>query len=224
MLGDMKPERPLDPSNRVMAPQAAEALRPEPPHTGVPATAGDADAQERDRIARARGGDRAAFAWLVDRHRDRAYALALRIVRTPAEAEEVAQDAFVRVWRALPGFRGDAAFATWLHRIVARRAFDRLAVLRNRRAREAPLDGVPEPVQTGTHEDDLEHRECHARLERLMATLTDAQRAVVTLYYLADRSVEEVAGSLGMPVNTVKTHLSRARAALRERWDEEGRA
>src|SRR5512137_2911777 len=111
----MKPERPPDPSNTVMAPQAAAMTRPPAAGRGAAAPA-DGAAEEREFVARASAGDRAAFAWLVERHRDRAYTLALRIVRVPAEAEEVAQDAFVRVWRALPGFRGDAAFATWLHR------------------------------------------------------------------------------------------------------------
>jgi RNA polymerase sigma-70 factor, ECF subfamily len=184
----------------------------------------DVDPTEHEWVARARAGDRAAFASLVERHRDRAYTLALRIVRVPGEAEEVAQDAFVRVWRALPGFRGDAAFSTWLHRIVVRRALDRAAVLRTRHARETALETAPEPVDASAGAPDPDTRARQQRLERLMATLSDAQRAVVTLYYLADRSVDEVATTLGMPVNTVKTHLSRARTALRAGWEAEERA
>src|SRR6185295_5325458 len=76
-------------------------------------------------IARAQGGDQAAFRRLVEAHRERAYALALRITGTPADAEEVAQDAFVRVWRSLKAFRGESSSGTWLHRIVARQALDR---------------------------------------------------------------------------------------------------
>ncbi len=208
----MKPEPPLDRSNPVMASPAATT-------SPAPAAPGG---EEHEWVARARSGDRAAFARLVERHRDRAYTLALRIVRDPHDAEEVAQDAFVRVWRALPGFRGDAAFTTWLHAIVARRAFDRLAVLRHRRGHEAPLEAAPEPVDPRPAGEDAATRARRARLMRVIATLGDAPRAVVTLYYLADRSVDEVARTLGMPVNTVKTHLSRARAAMRARWDEEG--
>jgi len=209
----MKPEGPLDPSKGVADPgRGAASARTSP------------DPIEEAWVARARRGDRAAFASLVTRHRDRAYTLALRIVRVPAEAEEVAQDAFVRVWRALPGFRGDAAFSTWLHRIVVRRALDRAATLRTRHTRESALESAPEPVDERPGAPDLETRARRLRLERLMGALTEAQRAVVTLYYLADRSVDEVAGTLGMPVNTVKTHLSRARAALRIAWNqEEGR-
>src|SRR5205814_1896350 len=96
--------------------------------------------RERIWIERARTGDAEAFAALVERHRDRAYGLALRIVRSERDAEEVAQDAFVRVWRALPRFRGDSAFSTWLHRIVARQALDRAAQLRSRRSKEMGIE------------------------------------------------------------------------------------
>ena len=171
-------------------------------------------ADERRLIARAQSGDTAAFRTLVERHQARAHALALRILRSPSDAEEVAQDAFVRAWTALPGFRGESTFATWLHRIVARRAFDRVQVLKNRRARERPDEGLPEPAAPAADDDTLRA----AKLQTLIAGLTAAQRAAVTLYYYEGRSVEDVAHVLGMPENTVKTHLLRARAALRAAW------
>jgi RNA polymerase sigma-70 factor, ECF subfamily len=176
---------------------------------------------ERERVARARAGDSDAFRELVETHRDRAYGLALRILRSPPDAEETAQDAFVRAWRALAGFRGEARFGTWLYRIVARQALDRAAVLRARRERETELDeahgvaaAAPEP---GGRID-------RTRIEVLLAGLSEAQRAVVTMFYLEDRSVEQVAAALRMPENTVKTHLSRARAALRRAWQCSGEA
>jgi len=171
-------------------------------------------ADERRLIALAQSGDTAAFRTLVERHQARAHALALRILRSPSDAEEVAQDAFVRVWTALPGFRGESTFATWLHRIVARRAFDRVQVLKNRRARERPDEGLPEAAAPAADEDTLRA----AKLQEMIGSLTAAQRAAVTLYYYEGRSVEDVAHVLGMPENTVKTHLLRARAALRAAW------
>ena len=168
-------------------------------------------ADERRLIARAQSGDTAAFRELVERHQSRVYALALRILRSASDAEEVAQDAFVRVWTALPGFRGESTFSTWLHRIVARRSFDRAQVLKNRRARERTDESPPEPAVAAADSDPLEA----ARLERLVAKLSPAQRAVVTMFYYEGRSVDQVAVLLGMPENTVKTHLLRARAALR---------
>jgi RNA polymerase sigma-70 factor (ECF subfamily) len=174
--------------------------------------------EERRLIARAQSGDTGAFRELVDRHRARAYTLALRILRSTSDAEEVAQDAFVRVWTALPGFRGESSFGTWLYRIVARRAFDRAAVLRNRRAREQAEDQLPEAAaSSGGDEDTLRA----ALLQRLVADLSPAQRSAVTLFYYEGRSVEQVSEILGMPENTVKTHLLRARAALRSAWTHE---
>ena len=177
---------------------------------------------ERLWVERARAGDTAAFRCLVDRHRDRAYGLALRILRSAPDAEEVAQDAFVRVWRALPRFRGESAFATWLYRIVARQAFDRAARLKSRRAREASLDDeVLEWPDPNAGADEAARARAR-RLEGLIDGLTEVQKTVLTLYYIQDHSVEEVAKILTMPENTVKTHLSRSRAALRAGWMREG--
>ena len=195
------------------------ALPPELHSPGAPADAAVRMADERRVIARAQSGDAAAFRELVERHQSRAYALALRILRSPADAEEVAQDAFVRVWTALPGFRGESSFSTWLHRIVARRALDRVAVLKNRRAREQLEESLPEradPLADGRKRD--EHRARTVVLQRMIDRLSPHQRAAVTLFYYEGRSVEDVATVLGMPANTVKTHLLRARTALREAW------
>lgn len=180
------------------------------------APAGAAADPDLELTRRAQGGDSEAFRTLVERHRDRAFTLALRIVRSRDDAEEVAQDAFVRAWRALPGFRGEARFGTWLHSIVARRAFDRAATLKQRRGRESSLDDAPEPVARPAGDAEAARRS--RRLEALMSELSDAQRAAVTLYYHEDQSVERVAEVMRLPVNTVKTHLSRARAVLRAAW------
>ncbi len=202
----MQPEPPLDPSKRAMAP--TPALHPEAARM----------ADERRLIAGAQSGDTAAFRVLVERHQARAVALALRIVRSAPDAEEVAQDAFVRVWTALPGFRGESSFATWLYRIVARRAFDRVDVLKHRRARERAEEKLPEPVAPAPADDDTLRA---ALLQRLVADLSPAQRSVVTMFYYEGRSVEQVSAILNMPENTVKTHLLRARAALRTAWTHE---
>ena len=202
----MQPEQPPDPSNSPMA--RPPAPRPEASRM----------ADERRLIARAQSGDQAAFRVLVERHQARAYTLALRILRSASDAEEVSQDAFVRVWTALPGFRGESSFATWLYRIVARRAFDRAQVLKNRRAREQAEEKLPEHTAPEAVDDDSLRA---ALLQRLVTGLTPAQRAAVTMFYYEGRSVEQVAAILGIPENTAKTHLLRARAALRTAWTHE---
>ncbi len=217
----MKPHDPAAPSKQAMDELALPPTAPAPvapraaaaPHHPPAAPAAPA-ATERALVARAAGGDEEAFAMLVEQHKDRAYALALRMTRSREDAQDVAQEAFVRAWLALPRFRGESSFGTWLHRIVARRALDRSIALQARRRREADLEVVGEvPVPASTHDPGLARR-----LDRLVEELSPAQRAAVTLYYREDRSVEEIAAALEMPENTVKTHLSRARASLREAW------
>jgi RNA polymerase sigma-70 factor (ECF subfamily) len=163
-------------------------------------------------VRRAQAGDQVAFRALVARHRDRAYALALRLTGSAADAEEVAQDAFVRAWRALPAFRREAKFGTWLHRIVARLALDRRVQLVARAKRETPDSEAPEPVAPGVGDEN------ERMLAALLAELPERARAAVVLYYYEDRSVSEVARILGVPEGTVKTLLSRARVSMREAW------
>ena len=166
---------------------------------------------ELELIERARAGDEDAFRTLMDRHRANAHGVALRITRSSTDAEDVTQQAFVRAWFGLDKFRGDSSFGTWLHKIVARRALDRAAQMKSH-----PMEEVTEEMISPTVEgrDVILIR----RLQNLMVALTAAQRAVVTLHYWDDLPVTEVAAALSMPENTVKTHLSRARRALREEW------
>ena len=167
-------------------------------------------------LALARTGDEEAFRKLVVAYQDRVYGLALRIVRSPQDAEDVAQEAFLRAWCGLPGFRGEASFSTWLCSIAVRRAVDRATMLKARREREAGVDAAEElPAPAGPGEAEM-HRS--RRLRVLVEKLSPIQRAVVTLYYTEGRSTREVAAMLLAPEGTIKTHLSRARAALREGW------
>jgi RNA polymerase sigma-70 factor, ECF subfamily len=169
---------------------------------------------EQELIRRAGAGDEQAFRELMERHGAHAMGVALRITRSREDAEDVTQQAFVRAWHALGSFRGESSFSTWLHRIVARQALDRASELKARRAREEELDVATLPSIGSTTRDVILLR----RLEQLMGRLSAAQRAVLTLHYWDELTVEEIGTALAMPVNTVKTHLSRARAALREAW------
>jgi RNA polymerase sigma-70 factor (ECF subfamily) len=164
-------------------------------------------------VRKAQAGDETAFRGLVSRHKDRAYGLALRLTGSAADAEEVAQDAFVRAWRALPAFRFEAAFGTWLHRIVARLALDRRERLKTRSRYEAPEGDAPDVAAPPLEES--------AQLDWLLDRLPERSRAAVVLYYYEDRSVAEVAHILGAPENTVKTLLSRARDTMRDAWTRE---
>ena len=218
----MKPRNPLDSSNRAMSDVALPQVgaitgAPSAPATPrAPATPDVSDgATDRALVERARAGDEEAFRMLVDLHRDRAYGLALRITRSREDAADAAQEAFVRAWLALPRFRGDSAFGTWLHRIVARRSLDRALAAQSRRRRETVLEDADLlPAPPGAEAPTGLAR----RLEMLMESLSPAQRAAASLFYWEDRAVAEIASALEMSENTVKTHLSRARAALRAAW------
>jgi RNA polymerase sigma-70 factor (ECF subfamily) len=142
--------------------------------------------------------------------------VALRIVRSPEEAEEAAQDAFVRAWKALDGFRHEARFSTWLYRIVTRCALDAVRRTRRHTLHETGL----EPRMAESLADPAPGAEGgrRLRLERILGELDPVPRSVVALFYLRDLSVDEIGTILDLPAGTVKTHLHRSRAALRAAW------
>jgi len=184
-------------------------------------------------LARAsRLGDMAAFRLLVERHRGRIYSLALRMVRDRAEAEDMAQEAFLRIFRGLPTFRGDSALSTWMVR-VALNTFNRHL---RRLPRLIPLPEVESeagesggrgasPRAARDPEEDAIASEEARRVRRLVAGLPANFRDAVTLFYLQDRSVEEAAAALGVSSGTLKSRLFRGREILLGRWRvEEGAA
>jgi RNA polymerase sigma-70 factor (ECF subfamily) len=177
--------------------------------------------EEREWVTGAAQGDAAAFRALVDRYRDRVLALAWRMVGEAQLAEEVAQDSFVRAWQALPRFRGESRFSTWLYRITVRRAYDARMAMNRRRGHE--LEVEPSALdRLATVEDEPGSARLRLRLEHLLSELPETSRAVLTLFYVADQSITDIAGVLGLPAGTVKTHLFRSREALRKSWTGRG--
>ena len=173
-------------------------------------------------VARARQGDEAAFEQLVLRHQRYVFNLAYRVLGDYAEAEDVTQEAFVRVWRGLSGFRGQARFTTWLYRIVHNLCPNRLPGLRRELLQTEPLEEVlanPDPSPADLFDVRERLAFLHAQLDRL----PEKYRLVLTLRYLQHLSYAEVAAALDVPMGTVKTHIHRARQLLRERlrqWEE----
>jgi RNA polymerase sigma-70 factor (ECF subfamily) len=152
-----------------------------------------------------------AFAQLVTLYRRKAIGLGYSLLGNRQAAEDSAQEAFMKIWRALPGFDGRASLSTWIYTIVRNTA---LSMLRSRRAEISLSDpAVLEAAEAASAHFDADDSD-KGNVERLVAALPDRQRAVVTLYYLEDKSVDEVASLLGMPEGTVKTLLHRARARL----------
>lgn len=151
-------------------------------------------------------GDLYAFEELVRRHRTRIYRVALRMLANPADAEDAAQDAFVRCWSALPGFRAESSFSTWLVQIVTNRC---LNLLRARRSE--PLEERGEASARRLSEVV----EARAELEALaLVGLTPDQRAPLVLRELEGLSYEEIAHVLDVSVPAVKGRIHRARLEL----------
>jgi RNA polymerase sigma-70 factor (ECF subfamily) len=174
---------------------------------------------ERLMITRAQGGDPAAFEALVNQHARYVFNLALRVVHDPQEAENLSQEAFLRAWRALPGFRAEASFTTWLYQIVTRLCYNRLPRLR---MELAALDPDADEIKVDLKderlslEDTLLSEELQRTLHQAIDRLPDGFRLLITLRHLQGLSYAEIAAVTGLPLGTVKTGIHRARQQLRQ--------
>ena len=175
------------------------------------------EGSDDDLIHRGKKGDRDAFARLVHRYQDRAYTLARRLTGERAAAEDLAQEAFLQVYRNLARFEEGRPFLPWFTTIMRN-----LARNRTRTRVPTPVEvgaGGHDPVdvQTLGPSEQAAAAELGRQVEVEVAALPDKYRDVVALRYLEDRSVKEVAGLVGIPEGTVKTYLFRARDILRRR-------
>ncbi|MGC8762695.1 MAG: RNA polymerase sigma factor [Acidobacteriota bacterium] len=190
----------------------------------LPEAGGGAEADERD-VARFRDGEAAAFERLVFRHEREVYRLVLRLLRNPDDALEVAQEAFLRAYRGLPSFRGEASFRTWLYGIALNAARTRQATLSRHLSRTESLEGgeddPPSPLLSISDPGPSpESRALGGELkEALLAALSrisPEHREILLLREVEGLDYEEVALLLGIPAGTVKSRLARARRAVRE--------
>ena len=166
---------------------------------------------ETQLIAQVIAGDRLAGRALYDMHASRVYSLAYRLSGDAEKAREVTQDTFIRAFSRLPQFRGDAALATWLHRIV-------VSIVSNARrteirfAREVALEEA-HSIEVTAREADPDLKECIARA---VEKLSEAYRTTLIMHDIEGYTHAEIAGILGVPEGTCKSRLSAARAQLRE--------
>lgn len=185
-----------------------------------------AEASDRELVARCQSGEDAAFDALVRRHQQRAFNVAHQLLRNREDATEVAQDAFVRIYRRLKEFRGDCEFTTWLHQIVVNLAHNRHRWwLRRGRAQMLSLDAPREtgvgalewqlPATGGGPDAEAAQAEFVRTLSAKMAALPVAFREVLVLRNVENMGYEEIAVVLKCSVGTVKSRIARAREALR---------
>jgi RNA polymerase sigma-70 factor (ECF subfamily) len=177
--------------------------------------------EEQEAIRRILAGDRDAFRVLMDRHLPKVLRLTLRITGNDVDAEEAAQEAFLRAYNKLSSFREDAAFGTWVYRIAMNCSLNLL----ERRNRDlgwtaVPLDHDPDPAtipisQAPTPEAELLTQEAIRRRERAMLTLTPMERTAFVLRHMEDQPMAVIAQSLDVSVNSAKQAVFRAVAKLR---------
>jgi len=164
-----------------------------------------------DRVLR---GDVAAFAEIVERWQDPLVALAYRFCHDRSRAEDMAQEAFVRAFRALGQWRREAAFSTWLF-ALATNVYR--AELRRKRAPLVSLDDVADPADSFDLAGDHEDADRRAAVRRALQALPGRYRDALVLFYFHEMDVERAAASLGVPEGTVKARLSRGRELLRRK-------
>ena len=176
------------------------------------------DASDPDEVwAQRARTDRDAFAELVQRHAGRIFNLAYRMTGNQADAEDMVQETFIRAYRGLPGFNLAGSFGAWLYRIAVN-------VCLTQRSRQAGEPSLPLDEDAAALFDDApsvhdlaESHEVQAVVQRAIAGLPPMYRVAVVLFHMEGRSYTEIAGLLGLPINTVRTHLHRGRELLRER-------
>jgi RNA polymerase sigma-70 factor (ECF subfamily) len=194
-----------------MFPRGAAARPPLPAAPGQPA--------DDELVARVRAGDHDAFAALVERHKRLVHSLAYRILGNAADAEDAAQETFVRAYTRLATYQPDGRFGAWLGAICSHWCIDTLRA-RGRRVQTVALGKVPESDRFISQLEEPEahalQRDAHDEAQRWLAALPPKYRAVLVLRYLNDLSYSEIAAALGEPVSTVRMRLFRARAMLQQ--------
>jgi RNA polymerase sigma-70 factor (ECF subfamily) len=182
-------------------------------------------AEEKALIERCKRGDLAAFNDLVRKYEKQVYNFSYRLTGNYDDANDVAQDAFLRVFNAIGTFRGDSSFSTWLFRITTNVFLDE-----RKKAKAHPQTSLDEYLELGessvarqiedpspTPEAVLEESERTQLLQEAVNGLPEYQRAMVTLYHSQQKSYEEIAEIMDLPIGTVKSRLNRARLALKEK-------
>jgi len=172
-------------------------------------------------IAQTLTGNQAAYADLVKRHQRFVFTLALRYAKVREDAEEIAQDSFIKAYRSLASFQGQSKFSTWLYSVVYTTA---MTFLRKKRIATDSIDDEHNFVQIENQVSayDVNTAESKSRsfyLQQAIGQLLPDDAAIITLFYKGEQSLEEIAQAMGMETNTVKVKLFRARQRLKEKLE-----
>src|SRR5574341_1551990 len=189
-------------------------------------------AEEAPMVAELKAGSEEAFAWLVARYHQPIYSLVYRIVNDPADAADTTQEVFLKVFRGIKRFHGDASLKTWMYSIAIREASNQRRWWFRHKARETsiePAESQASPPERGRslketlvdrHDSPFEsaaHEEVRAKVEHELRQVAEPYRTVVILRDIEELSYEEIAEVLGVSLGTVKSRLMRGREALKKR-------
>ncbi|GAB7128370.1 ECF RNA polymerase sigma-E factor [Amantichitinum ursilacus] len=177
---------------------------------------------DQELVHRAQNGDKRAFELLVAKYQRRIARLLSRLIRDPAEIEDVTQEAFIKAYRALPSFRGESAFYTWLYRIAINTAKNYLAALGRRPQLSADyeddegetLDAAAQIPDYHTPEAELANREIVRTVNEVVESLPDELRTAISLREMDGLSYEDIASVMNCPIGTVRSRIFRAREAI----------
>ena len=188
-----------------------------------PGAGGAVSDTDKELVRRAGKGDQRAFELLVNKYQHRIFALISRYVRDPEEVQDVAQEAFLKAWRALPRFRGDSAFYTWMYRIAVNTAKNHLVSM-GRRPPASDVDateaehyaGADGLRELGTPESEVLSQQMEAAIRKVIDELPRELKTAVTLREFDGLSYEDIAAVMECPVGTVRSRIFRAREAIDE--------
>jgi RNA polymerase sigma factor (sigma-70 family) len=174
-------------------------------------------------IDRVLSGDVAAYAMLVAKHKNLVFSIALKILNNREDAEEVAQDCFVKVYQSLQHFERKSKFSTWLYRIVYNAAISRT---RKKRIDYVPIDDHMIQNYTGVDTvragmDEIEPEDKKAMIARAMQRLTHDESLLITLFYQGENSIEEISNITGLTMSNVKVRLHRIRKKLYDELEDQ---
>ena len=182
---------------------------------------------ERSLLRRLRDRDERAFRELVEDHRDRVYNITFRMLGNKAEAEDVAQEVFISVFKSIDDFREESKFSTWLYRVAVNHCKNRIKYLARRHDRDrdeldettqgSGVNGTIGGPMPSSPQKQLESRQMEKLMQDAIANPEEDQRIVVVLRDVEDLSIEEICEITGLPDGTVKSRLHRARLVLRKR-------
>jgi RNA polymerase sigma-70 factor (ECF subfamily) len=171
---------------------------------------------DNELVGRIRAGDQRAFTELIDRYKARIFHTTLRMLGNREDAEEAAQDTFLRAYRGLASFRQEAKFSTWIYRICVNTCLNLLESRKRFKAQKIESTLAAELPYIHSPEVDLEGEDFRQQVFSAIDKMPMKYRTVLVLYHIQHLTYQEIADILKMPMSSVKTHLFRARALLRE--------